>query len=133
MENGLPLHAKMNSFSPFWPRLHAVTWLGLGSAMLVPVVMVGGRFKLTGWVGEVGGIFAPLLNTAMETEGLDVGLDSRFMLPLSVGPDCHSGVLVSFKTSVFVSKLPRDETQDAPRHTRCDLKLSCRYTDLYFQ
>ena len=69
----------------------------------------------------------------METEDLDVGLDSRFMLPLSVGPDCHSGVLISFKTSVFVSKLARDDSQDAPRHTRFAHKLSCRYTDLYFR
>ena len=98
--------------------------------MLVPVVMVGGKFKLTDFVGETwGGFFAPLLNTAMETMDLDVGLESRLVLLLSVGPDCHSGVLISFKTSVFVSKLARDESQDAPRHTRCAHKLSCRYTD----
>ena len=55
----------------------------------------------------MGRIFAPLLNTAMETEGLEVDLDSRFVSPMSVGSDCHSDVLVHFKTSVFVQSLPR--------------------------
>ena len=58
-------------------------------------------------MGEIGGFFAPLLNTAMETVGLDDDLDSRFVLLLSVGPDCHSGVLSHFKTSVLVQSLPR--------------------------
>jgi hypothetical protein len=107
MENGRPLQATTNSFSPFRPRLQAVGRFGLGSAMLTPEVMVGGKFKLTEGVGNLGGFFflAPLLNTAMETLGLDKDLDSRFVLLLSVGPDCHSGVLVCFKTSVFVPKL----------------------------
>ena len=74
---------------------------------MVPVVMVGGKFKLTGRWGEFGGFFAPLLNTAMKTMGLDDDLDSRFVLLLSVGLDCHSSVLVHFKTSVFVQSLPR--------------------------
>ena len=80
----------------------------------------------------MGGIFAPLLNTAMETESLDEDLDSKFVLLMSVGPDCHSGVLVCFKTSVFISKFAWDETRDAPRHTRCVRQLSCGYTELYF-
>ena len=69
--------------------------------------MVGGKFKLTGRWGEFGGFFAPLLNTAMETVGLDNDLDLRFVLLLSVGLDCHSSVLVHFKTSVFVQSWPR--------------------------
>ena len=95
--------------------------------------MVGGKFKLTGRWGEFGGFFAPLLNTAMKTMGLDDDLDSRFVLLLSVGLDCHSSVLVHFKTSVFVQSLAQDETRDAPRHTRCVRQLSCGYTDLYFR
>ena len=43
----------------------------------------------------------------METVGLDKDLDSRFVLLLSVEPDCHSGVLSHFKTSVLVQSLHR--------------------------
>ena len=61
MENGRPMHATINSFSPLWPMLHAVGRFGLGSAMLVPKVMVGGKFKFTeGW-GTWGGICRPAL------------------------------------------------------------------------
>jgi hypothetical protein len=57
MENGRPLQATTNSFSPFRPRLQAVGRFGLGSAMLTPEVMVGGKFKLTEGVGNLGGFF----------------------------------------------------------------------------
>ena len=73
------------------------------------------------------------INTAMETEGLDDDLDSGFVLLLSVGPDCHSGVLVHFKTSVLVQSLAQEDSRDAPRHARCVRQLSCGYTELYFQ
>jgi hypothetical protein len=75
------------------------------------------------------GKLAPLLSTAMEAEDPDAGLGSRLVLQMSVGPDCHSGVLVSSKTQVFCSKEVRDESVDAPRQVRCTRKLSCRYTD----
>jgi hypothetical protein len=56
-------------------------------------------------VGEnCGEMLAPLLSTAMEAEDPDAGLGSRLVLQMSVGPDCHSGVLVSSKTQVFVPK-----------------------------
>ena len=58
MENGRPLHATTNSFSPFRPRLHAVGRFGLGSTMLAPEVMVGGKFKLAEGGGTWGG-FSP--------------------------------------------------------------------------
>ena len=62
-------------------------------------------------VGEnCGEMLAPLLSTAMEAEDPDAGLGSRLVLQMSVGPDCHSGVWVCFKTSVLASKLSRLET-----------------------
>ena len=60
--------------------------------------MFGGKFEKMWVVGEIcRGKFAPLLSTAMETLDLDFGLESRFVLLMSVGPDCHFRVLVASK------------------------------------
>ena len=56
MENGLPLHATTNSVSPFKPKFAVVTGFGLGAAIVVPVVMVGGKFKFSQWGRLVGKI-----------------------------------------------------------------------------
>ena len=66
----------------------------------------------------------------MEAEDPDAGLGSRLVLQMSVGPDCHSGVLVSSKLLVFASKWSGTNLDFAPRQVRCARKLSCGYTDL---
>ena len=66
----------------------------------------GGKYKLDfGGRISFGENLTLLLNTAMEAMDLDDYLDSRLVLLMPVGPDCHSGVLVFFKASVFTSKL----------------------------
>lgn len=70
---------------------------------------MAGNLNVHGW-GGFWGEFAPLLSTAMEVKDLDTCLDSRLMLHLPVGPDCHSGVLVSSKNSAFVSEWSGDES-----------------------
>ena len=82
--------------------------------------------------GIYHGEFAPLLSTAMETLDLDFGLESRFVLLMSVGPDCHFRVLVASKLQ-FLLQFGPGLTQDAPRQVRCARKLSCRYTDSFRQ
>ena len=85
--------------------------------MVLVSTSFGGKYKLDfGGRISFGENLTLLLNTAMEAMDLDDYLDSRLVLLMPVGPDCHSGVRVASKLQFFSSKLTRVRFLDAPRH-----------------